>query len=132
VAEAADADGRSWEWEGGYPQRITRTGDVVIVADCFESPDAPSRFAEFIAIFDPPTVLALLTELARLSRNGDPDYSPDYQDEYQRLWHEARAEVAHLEQGLRQIAEYGGALPDSRIQEIARSLLDGNQEASER
>jgi hypothetical protein len=61
VAEAADADGRPWEWTGGYPQTVTRVGDVILVANVFESPDAPSRFAEFIATFDPPTVLALLT-----------------------------------------------------------------------
>jgi hypothetical protein len=24
IVEAADDDGREWEWEGGYPQRITR------------------------------------------------------------------------------------------------------------
>jgi hypothetical protein len=68
VAEAADENGREWEWQGGYPQRITRVGDVVIVADCFESPDHPSRFAEFIATFDPPTVLALLAR--REARDG--------------------------------------------------------------
>lgn len=60
VAEAANADGRPWVWEGGYPQRVLREGDVVIVADCSEDPDHPSRFAEFIATFDPPTVLWLL------------------------------------------------------------------------
>jgi hypothetical protein len=60
VAEAADADGRPWEWGGAYPQRILRVGDVAIVAEAFEDPDSPSRFADYIATFDPPTVLALL------------------------------------------------------------------------
>lgn len=60
VAQAADANGLPWEWTGGYPQRVTREGDVVLVADCFEDPDKPSRFAEHIATFDPPTVLWLL------------------------------------------------------------------------
>jgi hypothetical protein len=64
VANAADADGRPWEWEGGYPQRVLRVGDVVIVADAFEDPDSPSRFAEHIATADPPTVLWLVS-LAR-------------------------------------------------------------------
>lgn len=60
IAEAADADGRTWEWQGGYPQKIIREGDVIVVADCFESPDAPAVFAEHIATFDPPMVLWLL------------------------------------------------------------------------
>lgn len=60
VAEAADDERRPWEWQGGYPQRVSREGDVVVVADCFEDPDHPSRFAEFIATFDPPMVLWLL------------------------------------------------------------------------
>ena len=70
VAEAADDDGRPWTWRaseaggsGGYPQTILRVGDVVLVANCYESPDYPARFAEFIATFDPPTVLALLDRL---------------------------------------------------------------------
>jgi len=60
VAQAADADGRPWSWSGGYPQRVLREGDVMLVADCFEDSDSPSRFAYFIATFDPPTVLWLL------------------------------------------------------------------------
>ena len=41
----------------------------------------------------------LVREAVRFTRGGDPDYSPDYQDEYQRLWHEAaaRAEAAEAE-----------------------------------
>ena len=66
VAQAADEGGRPWEWQGGYPQSVLRVGDVVVVADVFESPDAPSRFADFIATFDPPTVLSLLALAARL------------------------------------------------------------------
>lgn len=62
VAEAADADGREWEWSGGYPQTVTRIGDAVLIANTFEGPDWPSTIAEFIATFDPPTVLALLAE----------------------------------------------------------------------
>jgi hypothetical protein len=70
VASAADDDGREWTWKaseregsGGYPQQVLRVGDVVLVAECYESPDFPSRFAEFIAAFDPPTALALLDGL---------------------------------------------------------------------
>lgn len=63
IALAADDHGRSWEWEHAYPQRVTRVGDVVLVAECFEDQDSPSRFAEFIATFDPPTVLSLLDRL---------------------------------------------------------------------
>ena len=72
VAEAAD-NGSPWEWEHAYPQRITRVGDVILVADCFEDPDSPSRFAEFIATFDPPTALALV-EIARAARHTADDH----------------------------------------------------------
>lgn len=62
VAEAVPA--RRWEWSGrganGYPQQVIGQGDASLVAECYESPDHPSAFAEFIATFDPPTVLALL------------------------------------------------------------------------
>ena len=72
IAEAANPDhGRPWEWGNDYPQRITRQGDAVIVADCFESPDHPSVFAEYIATFDPPTVLALLDHLDALTAERD-------------------------------------------------------------
>jgi hypothetical protein len=67
VAEAAngnDGVSRPWTWRGGYPQSIFRDGDAVLVADCFEGPDHPSVFAEFIATFDPPTVLALIAAAA--------------------------------------------------------------------
>jgi hypothetical protein len=66
VATAADDDGRPWLWGGKYPQRVLRVGDTLIVADCFEDPDSPSRFAEFIATFDPPTAIALVAEMERL------------------------------------------------------------------
>lgn len=64
VASAADDLARPWTWEGGYPQTVLRVGDVILVAQCFEEPDRPSVFAEFIATFDPPTVLQLLDRLA--------------------------------------------------------------------
>lgn len=71
TAERADADGRRWLWEGGYPQTVLREGDVVLVANTFESPDHPSIFAEYIAIFGPPTVLALLDALQASMERGD-------------------------------------------------------------
>lgn len=81
VAKAADEEGRPWEWQGGYPQRVLRVGDVAIVADVFESPDAPSRFAEFISTFDPPTVISLLALLAekdaQIERLKNCDCFPD-------------------------------------------------------
>jgi hypothetical protein len=72
IAILANAYDRPWEWQGGYPQRVVRVGDMVVVADTFESPDRPPRFAEHIAAFDPPTALALLSapERLRAALNG--------------------------------------------------------------
>jgi hypothetical protein len=98
IAEAADAEGRSWEWEHAYPQRVTRVGDVVLVAECFEDPDAPSRFAEFIATFDPPTVLALIHRIQELGNRLNTD-SQDFEilclRETERV---LRARIQELEQ----------------------------------
>lgn len=60
VAQAADDLRRPWSWQGGYPQTVTRAGDVVLIANTYEDPDSPAPLAEFIATFDPPTVLFLL------------------------------------------------------------------------
>lgn len=69
VASAANRGGadQPWEWTGGYPQTITRIGDAVLIANTYEGPDFPSTIAEFIATFDPPTVL----ELLRLASPGE-------------------------------------------------------------
>lgn len=56
--QAGNAHG-PWEWQGGYPQRITNPAAVVI-ADCFENPDMPAQTAPFIAAADPASVLALV------------------------------------------------------------------------
>lgn len=61
IALAADHGARPWVWKGGSTsQTVLRKGDVVLVAQCFENPDRRAVFAEFIATFDPPTVLRLL------------------------------------------------------------------------
>lgn len=69
VASAANSEGmnRPWEWGGDYPQVISRQGDAVLIANTYDSPDHPARMAEFIATFDPPTVLALLERAALAS-----------------------------------------------------------------
>lgn len=72
VAESANDFDRPWEWEHAYPQRVTRVGDVALIAECFEDPDSPSRFAEFIATFDPPMVLRLLDLIASASPSSSP------------------------------------------------------------
>lgn len=68
VAGAA-MTGHSWEWSGrgehGYPQQVISQGDAALIAECYEGPDFPSSIAEFIATFDPPTVLNLLDRLTR-------------------------------------------------------------------
>jgi len=74
VAEAADDGGRPWTWGGKYPQSVLREGDVVNVADTFTDPDHPAVFAEFIATFDPPTVLALLDRLGKRHTLTDEDW----------------------------------------------------------
>jgi len=60
VVNAVDQRPREWEWEGGYPQQVISVGNVTHVADVFENPDHPSRYAEYIATFDPATMTALL------------------------------------------------------------------------
>ena len=42
IAEAADADGREWDWEHAYPQRITRVGDAEY-AKAMVFPGSPQR-----------------------------------------------------------------------------------------
>lgn len=66
VAEAVSDRPREWRWSGQYPQQIISQGNVVIIAECHESPDHPSRHAEYIATFDPVTILALLDEVGHL------------------------------------------------------------------
>jgi hypothetical protein len=63
VALMADHGGRRWvhrRSDKGYPQTILREGDVVLVAECFEGPQYPPLFTDFITTFDPPTVLRLI------------------------------------------------------------------------
>jgi hypothetical protein len=71
VARATDKGGRPWVWhaseaEGraGYPQHVLREGDVGLICETYDEPDHPATTPEYIATFDPPTVLALL-DLAR-------------------------------------------------------------------
>jgi hypothetical protein len=71
VAKAADRGGRPWVWQaseaegrGGYPQHVLRDGDAALICETYDSPDHSAITPEFIATFDPPTVLALL-DLAR-------------------------------------------------------------------
>lgn len=76
MASRPEGGSRHWLWHGiggdAYPQRIIRDGDVVLVAETFEGPGdgpepVPPRFAEHIATFDPPTVLALVEIAAALA-----------------------------------------------------------------
>lgn len=73
IAVATDKGGRSWFWQasqaatrGGYPQHVLREGDVGLICETYDEPDYPAITPEFIATFDPPTVLALLA----LARRG--------------------------------------------------------------
>lgn len=61
------------------------------------------------------------------ARGGDPDYSPDYQDEYQRLWHEAAARAEAAEAEVARLRKDNAALAGI----IARRLLaeDGAAES---
>lgn len=73
IALMADWGGRPWvlrlEQPKGYPQTILREGDVVLVAECYEGPQYPPIFGDFITTFDPPTVLRLI-EMARAHNDG--------------------------------------------------------------
>jgi hypothetical protein len=71
IALAADKGDRPWFWlasqsaeRGGYPQQVLREGDVCLICETYDEPDYPAITPEFIATFDPPTVLSLLA-LAR-------------------------------------------------------------------
>lgn len=71
IARAADRDGHPWFWhaseavdKGGYPQQVMREGDVALIATTYDEPYNRAITPEYIAAFDPPTVLALL-DLAR-------------------------------------------------------------------
>jgi hypothetical protein len=66
IAEAVGDRPRDWEWAGGYPQQVISQGNVHLIAECYEDPDSPSTVAEYIATFDPRTILALLAEVERL------------------------------------------------------------------
>lgn len=44
---------------------------------------------------------------------SDPDYSHAYQDEYQRLWHEAAARVKKLEEALEAYDRWASSMPDA-------------------
>jgi hypothetical protein len=62
-------------------------------------------------------------------RIEDEDYRPRYQDEYQRLWHEARAEVKRLEG---QLADTDYALAKvERLEAILYPPLLSEQEATD-
>lgn len=69
VAWAADRGGRPWSWHPSLnPERpgvqtVDREGDAVLIANCFDEPDVRMCTAEYIAAFDPPTVLRLLDEV---------------------------------------------------------------------
>jgi len=64
--------------------------------------------------------------LPTFDNGGDPDeYSPAFQDEYRRLWHEARADLQRLEEALEQIVAHddAGHLPTPTVGLIARAAL---------
>lgn len=67
AALRADHEGRRWVMDlptKGYPQRVLRQGDVVLVAECYEGPQFPPVFADHIIRSDPATVLRLVADLA--------------------------------------------------------------------
>lgn len=60
----------------------------------------------------------------------DPDYSPKYQDEYQRLWHQAAADLARaaaerdaFKAALVEIAQADAKTPVLALNRIAESAL---------
>lgn len=67
----------------------------------------------------PRHLIALAAELARMEEARDPDYSPAYQDEYQRLWHRDAAYARIYRQAFAAI-------------EAVRIPSDGQKDATER
>jgi len=46
---AQDAPDTPWDWHGGYPQRVTN-GAATLVAEVFDSPDAPPSTVILLAL----------------------------------------------------------------------------------
>jgi hypothetical protein len=62
----------------------------------------------------------------------DPDYSPEYQDEYQRLWHKSAAEARMLREVCRPVVEkYGRHYLKDEDYYRAATLLGLEDSASE-
>ena len=55
---------------------------------------------------------------------GDADYSPEFQDEYQRLWHEVAAERDRLRAALKEILDTPANATVLNVQFIAREALN--------
>jgi hypothetical protein len=69
IAWAADRGSRAWSWHPSHNparpgvQTVDREGDACLIANCYDEPDERMCTAEYIAAFDPPTVLRLLKEV---------------------------------------------------------------------
>ena len=53
-----DAAPGPWEWMGGYPQRITN-GGAILVAEVFNDPDSVAHDARLIALCPETTAFAI-------------------------------------------------------------------------
>lgn len=66
---------RPWTWAagriGGYPQHVLSVGNVLIIAETYDEPDAGATTAPYIAALDPATVIALCDKADRLDRLTD-------------------------------------------------------------
>ena len=117
-----------WGWQGGYPQRITN-GAATLIAEVFDSPDAPPTLVEFIAACDPATILWLLAELAA-AREALADTetcrllcTPEAQAEVEKLRGLLREVLSWFEEA----ADDGGAA-DEMAERIRDLLADGEGE----
>lgn len=59
----------------------------------------------------------------------DPEYSPEFQDEYRRLWHRDAARVAVLEEALREIGQGAGAFSSDPFEHAVNTIAEMKETA---
>lgn len=64
----------SSDGEKGYPQNILVKGPALLVCTCYEGPQYPPVWADYITTFDPPMALRLLDVADAAVTMADPKW----------------------------------------------------------